>query len=666
MKRTTFRGAVLFLCLILLFCAIPASQARAAGETTADAYIKNNCSVFNAYGSTTANGAVNVMSFPCDATANSNSKKVVTLSSGGAVTILRGVNNTAKSQTWYEVKATVSSKSYQGYVLAGGLNLTNVGSSAFVSAKCVSYPTSCTITAKAGADIYTMPTTSTAVNAFTKKVATLAEGISVTPQAVITNPSGEAWYQISVGGDIKTGYIYGGKVTTSLNAAKKLSISGIQAPSGQRKAEPLTLKGTITSSDLWIVRVETRVMNSSTGAIVTGGSDVGLTTKSYSIQGKSPDTGCVLKNANDKTVLYLYTITATVRNYYTTDGTSLTHKDEAQQLYQSEFWVGTTKPTTTYNVYYDANGGSGAPADQIKTSGKTLTLSAQKPVRAGYDFVGWATSKTALTPTYQAGGSYTRDADITLYALWKVSTPVIKGWNKEDGKWYYYGDQGDPVTGLQTISGKTYYFDKNGVMQTGWQKSGSKWYYCGADGAALTGWQKMNAKWYYFNTDGSMRTGWLQDGSKWYYFNTDGVMQTGWQKINNKWYFLNTDGAMLTGWQKLNAKWYYLGGDGVMKTGWQKISDNWYFFNADGVMQTGWLQDGGQWYWLDASGKMLKGWQEIGGRWYHFNKSGVMETGWLQDGGNWYWFDANGRMAANTSITIDGKSYTFDASGKMV
>ena len=73
----------------------------------------------------------------------------------------------------------------------------------------------------------------------------------------------------------------------------------------------------------------------------------------------------------------------------------------------------------TYTVTYDANGGSGAPAAQTKTEGEALKLSTTKPVREGYEFLGWATSKSATTAQYQPGGSYTKDESVTLYAVWK-------------------------------------------------------------------------------------------------------------------------------------------------------------------------------------------------------------------------------------------------------
>ena len=75
----------------------------------------------------------------------------------------------------------------------------------------------------------------------------------------------------------------------------------------------------------------------------------------------------------------------------------------------------------TYTVKYDANGGSGAPANQTKNHGTALTLSSTKPTRTNYTFKGWGTSASATTVSYAAGASYTANAASTLYAVWELA-----------------------------------------------------------------------------------------------------------------------------------------------------------------------------------------------------------------------------------------------------
>lgn len=74
-------------------------------------------------------------------------------------------------------------------------------------------------------------------------------------------------------------------------------------------------------------------------------------------------------------------------------------------------------------IKYDANGGTGAPASQIKVQKSTLKLSGTIPTRSGYGFVGWATNPKATEAEYYANGNYTVDKEgvssTTMYAVWK-------------------------------------------------------------------------------------------------------------------------------------------------------------------------------------------------------------------------------------------------------
>lgn len=81
---------------------------------------------------------------------------------------------------------------------------------------------------------------------------------------------------------------------------------------------------------------------------------------------------------------------------------------------------------TTYTVKYDANGGDKAPGDQVKTKDETLTLSNVKPVKDKFKFVSWNTKKDGTGDTYEAGGKYTKNADVVLYAQWKSVEEVDK------------------------------------------------------------------------------------------------------------------------------------------------------------------------------------------------------------------------------------------------
>ncbi len=76
----------------------------------------------------------------------------------------------------------------------------------------------------------------------------------------------------------------------------------------------------------------------------------------------------------------------------------------------------------TYTVSYDANGGSGAPTDQIKYQDQPLTLSSIQPTRSDYTFTGWNTKADGSGTSYAAGADYTANAGVILYAQWTKNT----------------------------------------------------------------------------------------------------------------------------------------------------------------------------------------------------------------------------------------------------
>lgn len=80
--------------------------------------------------------------------------------------------------------------------------------------------------------------------------------------------------------------------------------------------------------------------------------------------------------------------------------------------------------STNYTVTYNANGGSGAPSSQTKVHGTALTLSTTKPTRTLYTFKGWGLTSGTSTVSYSPGGSYTKNASITLYAVWQYSYKI--------------------------------------------------------------------------------------------------------------------------------------------------------------------------------------------------------------------------------------------------
>lgn len=229
------------------------------------------------------------------------------------------------------------------------------------------------------------------------------------------------------------------------------------------------------------------------------------------------------------------------------------------------------------------------------------------------------------------------DLDYCYVDYSKVITPRLTalsrrdktGW-KTDGTryWYIREDGSQPVGCLETIDGKTYYFNKKGYR--------------------FSGWKKLNGKYYYFRKNGTMKNG-------------------GWLKIKTKRYYLDpATGERMSGWLTLDGKQYYLSKKGVMQTGWKKLKGKYYYFDQDGIMQKGLIEVEGEKYYLSKkTGKRLTGWRKLSGKWYYFGP----KTGMMQKSCNVGRFklDENGvcinrETALNNTLNVTG-SLTQTATG---
>ena len=127
---------------------------------------------------------------------------------------------------------------------------------------------------------------------------------------------------------------------------------------------------------------------------------------------------------------------------------------------------------------------------------------------------------------------------------------------------------------------------------------------------------------------------------------------------------------MNTSWYKEDGTWYYFQPSGgyagaLYTSGWLKLGETWYYLDpTSGIMKTGRHTIGGTTYVLNASGAMSTGWASLSDGWHYSSTSGAEAVGWAVVNGYWYYMDpSTGIMVANTSKSIGGKTYSFDASG---
>ena len=76
-----------------------------------------------------------------------------------------------------------------------------------------------------------------------------------------------------------------------------------------------------------------------------------------------------------------------------------------------------------YTLTYDLSGGTGEFAQQTcstttATGNCEIQIPSTIPTLEGYNFLGWATSSTALSADYFAGDTITMNSNLTLYAVW--------------------------------------------------------------------------------------------------------------------------------------------------------------------------------------------------------------------------------------------------------
>ena len=184
-----------------------------------------------------------------------------------------------------------------------------------------------------------------------------------------------------------------------------------------------------------------------------------------------------------------------------------------------------------------------------------------------------------------------------------TTSSTTSGWVKQDGAWYYFDGNGNPVKNAWQGS---YYLKSDGKMaQSEWiyDDSYQAWYYLKSDGSyARNAWQGN----YYLKSDGKMAKGeWVYDATyqAWYYLKSDGsYARNAWQGN----YYLKSDGKMAKGEWVYDATyqaWYYLKSDGSYAySTWQGN----YYLKSNGKMAVNEWVDGGRYY-VGADGVWKEG-----------------------------------------------------------
>lgn len=158
-----------------------------------------------------------------------------------------------------------------------------------------------------------------------------------------------------------------------------------------------------------------------------------------------------------------------------------------------------------------------------------------------------------------------------------TSSSTTSGWVKQDGAWYYFDGNGNPVKNAWQGS---YYLKADGKMaQSEWiyDDSYQAWYYLKSDGSYAYSTWKGN---YYLKSDGKMAKGeWVYDATyqAWYYLTSDGsYAYSAWQGN----YYLKSDGKMAVN-EWVDGGRYYVDTTGLWKAN-SKVTNKGSYYSLQG------------------------------------------------------------------------------------
>lgn len=167
--------------------------------------------------------------------------------------------------------------------------------------------------------------------------------------------------------------------------------------------------------------------------------------------------------------------------------------------------------------------------------------------------------------------------------------PKNLGWVTDNNETRYYDTENHFVTGMNTIEGKKYYFNNDGVLQRGILKIGKAYYYADGKGAIRTakGFVSCNGRLYYVQNGGQILAG------KTF-------------KLGKKTYRAAGNGVIMRGVYKWGKYYYYSDSKGVLRTakGRFRWKSNTYYCNKGGKLTTKkMVKSGKYYYYFDSAAK---------------------------------------------------------------
>ncbi|WP_191983600.1 glycoside hydrolase family 70 protein [Loigolactobacillus backii] len=217
---------------------------------------------------------------------------------------------------------------------------------------------------------------------------------------------------------------------------------------------------------------------------------------------------------------------------------------------------------------------------------------------------------------------------------------------------YYYGNDGQPITGLRHYSNNKleYYGTDHVQYRNRYASQGNQLYYFGSNGDAVTGLRHYgNNKLEYYGTDHvQYRNRYASQGNQLYYFGSNGDAVTGLRHYdNNKLEYYGADHVQYRNrYYQEGNKFYYFGGNGDAITGLRHYGNNKLeYYGTDHVQyRNRYASQGNQLYYFGSNGDAVTGLRHYGNNKLEYYGTDHVQyrNRYASQGNQLYYFGSNG------------------------
>lgn len=204
------------------------------------------------------------------------------------------------------------------------------------------------------------------------------------------------------------------------------------------------------------------------------------------------------------------------------------------------------------------------------------------------------------------------NTDYTMFV--KDGSYVTNSFEDIDGQKYYFDENGNKVTGFNTIGTDAYYFNESGVLQSNMQKHQDL-----GTGTILYSLMKEDGQVHYYLENGMEYNGMTHLDGKIYYFE-NGVQSFGDKLVNGNWYNFKKDGTLSVGFVNVGNSSKYYDNAGRRQQGTFQVDKVTYETDSNGLItKASW---NGVSYYCQKDNQWA--WNVFGG--YYFGSSGCVPT----------------------------------------